>query len=120
MMSNQKEHKMNKIILSILFLSGCGYESKNNELVGQVKRVVEKTPILCSDWTQADVSLGVMRNGTGSVSKEDTFLTVVNKQDADNLKQAAETGIPVKVIYNVKRIAFCTEKHIVTKVEPAL
>jgi hypothetical protein len=107
------------LLISFLFLEACGNESVQNELVGQVKRVVNKTPLICSNYTQADVSMGVMRNGTGSVSKEDVYLTVINPEDVKSLKEAADAGIPVKITYDVKRLTFCIESHIVTKVEPA-
>src|SRR5579859_447764 len=48
----------------------CGNSSVGNELEGQVKKVVKRTPIFCSDYVEADVSLGVIRNGVGSMSQE--------------------------------------------------
>lgn len=108
---------MKFLVLSLLVLAGCGYSSKDNELTGQVKRVGKLTPMLCDPWTTVDVSLGLMRNGTGSVSKEDLFLTVTSADDEKALKAAAELGTPVKITYNVKRFTWCTEDHFVTKVE---
>lgn len=105
---------MKKIALSlILFLgacSACGMSARNNELVGQVKKVVDVTPVLCGDYTMADISLGIIRNGTGSMSKEDVEV-VVNPADVVLLKKAAETGALVKITYDIRRAAPCTPDH---------
>lgn len=108
---------MKFLVLGLLVLAGCGYSSRENELTGQVKKVVKKTPLLCNDWTLADISLGIMRNGTGSMSKEDVFLSVESRDDEKTLKAAADSGQAVKVTYNVKRWTWCVEDHIVSKVE---
>lgn len=108
---------MNKLAIALIALTACGFKAKDNELVGQVKKVVEQTPILCGDYTEADVSLGVLRNGNGSMSKEDIELRVNNDADRRLLKQAAETGKPVKIEYNIERLVWCGPDHILTKVE---
>ncbi len=100
-----------------LALAACGYSAKDNEMVGQVKKVVERTPIICSDWTEADVSLGVLRNGNGSMSKEDVVLWVENTSDRALLKKAAETGTPVKINYDIRRYTWCVADHVLTHVE---
>ena len=104
-------------IIPILFLAACGYSARSNELVGQVKRVVDKTPIVCGDYVEADVSLGVLRNGVGSMSKEDVDLYVPSDADAKILKGAAESGKIVKIAYDVKRVTWCVPDHWVTHVE---
>lgn len=106
----------NTIVLSLL-LASCGYSAKENEMVGQVKKVVEQTPVICGDYTEADVSLGVLRNGNGSMSREDVILRVNNAEFKKLLKSAAETGRPVKIAYDIKRVAWCGPDHILTSVE---
>lgn len=110
---------MKKAIAIALFISACGYSSKSNELVGQVKKVIEETPIVCSDYAYADISLGVLRNGAGSVSHEDVILYVPNRADAEFLKKAAEDGSPVKVTYDIKRwpAGLCVPTSWLTHVE---
>lgn len=108
---------MHKLIIAAALLSACGYQAKDNELVGQVKKVVERTPLICGDYTEADVSLGVLRNGNGSMSREDVELRVNNDADRKLLKHAAETGAPIKANYDIKRIVFCGPDHIITHVE---
>lgn len=100
-------------------LSSCGYSSKQNELIGQVKKVKHETPIFCRDRTDVDISLGVMRNGVGSMSSEDKFLTVTNPDDVRALIKANESGALVKVTYDEARLNFCYQTDIVTKVELA-
>jgi hypothetical protein len=111
---------MRNVILAVLLVtvpgcSACGMSSRNNELTGQIKRVTRETPILCDDYDEIDVSLGVLRNGNGSVSKEDVNMTV-NDHDVPLLKRAAETGAIVKLTYDQRRVTFCTPKAQVTAV----
>jgi len=110
---------MNKIALVALLCTtaACGYSSKDNELTGQVKKVHNQTPIICGDYVAADVSLGVMRNGVGSMSAEDVILYVPNADDAAALKKAADTGQLVKVTYDVKRLVLCVPEKQVKHVE---
>ena len=108
-----------KIYLMIcsLMISGCGYSSKQNDLTGQVKKVVSQTPLLCSDRTDVDVSLGVMKNGQGSMSSQDLWLSVKNDSDVAVLKQAASSGAIVNITYDVARFVWCWNDHIVSHVE---
>lgn len=100
-------------------VTSCGgYTSRDNEVVGQVKRVVHSTPRICPDYYQADVSMGVLRNGVGSMSKEDMW-AVVPDELAPQFKKLAESGEPVKVTYDVKRWTYCTTDHFVRSVEIA-
>ena len=105
------------MLMPVLGLAACGYSSKQNEMVGQVKKVIEKTPVICGDYIEADLSLGVMRNGVGSMSHEDVSLYVPNLTDELTLKKAAETGQLVKVTYDVKRLTWCVPDHLVIRVE---
>ena len=97
-------------------LTACGYSARDTEAVGQVKRVMNNTPMLCSDFIDVDLSLGVIRNGVGSVSNEDIWI-VVSRPDAEILKKANEEGQLVKITYDQQRISFCNEGRIATKVE---
>lgn len=110
---------MKKLVLLTLtsMLAGCGYSSKDNEMIGQVKKVAHATPLICGDYDAADISLGVMRNGVGSMSHEDAWVLVQDKRDVETLKTAADTGQIVKLTYDDRRVAFCVPDYWVTKVE---
>jgi hypothetical protein len=105
------------IMLSILSLVGCGFSSRDNEMIGQVKKVSNETPLMCLDHSEADLSLGVMRNGTGSMSKEDVVLYVPNSELEKQLKSAQDAGAIVKITYDLKRLTFCVPDHWVKAVE---
>lgn len=105
------------ILVLLCFSIGCGRSSVNNELIGQVKKVQNHTPILCPNYDSADVSLGVMQNGVGSMSTQDVWVTVPAEQLAQ-FKSAVESGIPVKVNYDVWRWAPCTEDSWATNIAP--
>jgi hypothetical protein len=99
-----------KAILAIAIaaaLSGCGYTSRDNEVVGQVKRVMQKTPMVCPNYYTADISMGVLRNGVGNVSKEDIWV-VIPEDKVAQFKKLAETGQPIKATYDVTRWAWCS------------
>lgn len=105
------------LAIAALTLTGClGFSSKDNEVIGQVKRVKHLTPIVCMDWDMADISLGVMRNGVGSMSTQDISLWVPNKADFDLLAQASKTGQLVKITYDNARFRWCVDTEMVTKV----
>lgn len=109
---------MKKTILILsLFLTACGYSAKESEVIGQVKKVVNVTPLICSDRNEIDLSLGVIRGGVGSMSSEDIFMNVSDPTSLATLKAANETGSLVKVIYNTYRVAFCQEPKQVVRVE---
>lgn len=103
--------------LVTLCFAGCGYSSMDNEMIGQVKKVVKQTPIFCSYRDDVDVSMGVMRNGVGSMSSQDVWLTIGDSESLKILKAAADSGELVKIHYDVARITFCWEDHIIRKVE---
>lgn len=99
------------LIIAAISLTACGLSASDNELVGQVKKVIRKTPIVCPDYDEADISLGVVRNGVGSMSHEDVTLYVTRADDSKLLKRAAETGLLVKVTYDVQRVGICRPSH---------
>jgi hypothetical protein len=113
-----KKH-VTAVALISLGLTGClGNSSAGNEAVGQVKRVQHKTPILCPDYNHVDISLGVMRNGVGSMSTQDMWLYVPNALDNSVLTDAAQSGALVKISYDVARGRWfgCVETATVTAV----
>lgn len=87
----------------LLATTACGFSSQNNEVSGQLKRVVHQTPLICPSYTVADLSMGSVQNGTGSVSKEDIWLYVENPKDVEFLENAAETGAIVTANYSTWR-----------------
>lgn len=109
-------NRFNTIMIA-LTVAACGYSSADNELTGQVKRVKKVTPIVCPDYVEADISLGVMRNGVGSMSTEDVWVLVESYADIQLLDTAAEQGSLVKVRYDVKRVSMCVPDHRLTSVE---
>ena len=105
------------VVLLSLILVGCGRSSVDNEMIGQPKKLIRRTPILCFNRTDLDISLGVLRNGVGSVSTADELLTVPREEDRKTLARAIEAGQLVKLHYDVYRITFCWQDHAVTDVE---
>lgn len=101
----------------ILALWGCGYESVNNEMIGQVKKVKDNTPLICAPFTTVDVSLGVMRNGVGSMSVQDVWLYVEKPADLEIMRKANESGEIVKISYDEARFRWCVDEKVVRSVE---
>ena len=95
-----------------MLLAGCGNTSVDNEVVGQAKKMMNKTNLICLDYKVLDISLGVVRGGTGSMSTEDLFLVVT-------IKKAVDAGSLVKVHYNVRRVHPCSEGNWLTSIEIA-
>lgn len=108
---------MKQIVLIAFIFSRCGYVARDSEMIGQVKKVYNRTQILCPDWIGADISLGVMRNGVGSMSHEDNDVLVTSKTDAALLKSAADNGQIVKITYDSYRFYLCVPERVVTKIE---
>jgi hypothetical protein len=100
-----------------LMLCGCGNSAIDGELIGQAKKVTNVTPLLCPDYVAFDVSLGVMRNGTGSMSTQDVWFTVRPSVDIRLLKEAVDKGALVRVKYDRRRLAICTEDNILNAME---
>lgn len=107
----------NFLLIATVLAAGCGQSSVDNELTGQVKRVKHVTPIICGNYSEVDVSLGVLRNGVGSMSKEDIWLLVEDKDQVTLLEKAAKDGDIVKVTYDVQRLTFCVPDHTLKTVE---
>jgi hypothetical protein len=105
------------LIFAMFAMTACGYSARYSEMIGQVKKVARQTPIFCDDRVDADISLGVMRDGVGSMSSQDVWITVPNKEDQELLKRANESGELVKITYDDKRWTWCWHNQIVTKAE---
>lgn len=110
---------MRKIIsvaaIALLAL-GCGRSSVDSEIVGQPKKIVKQTPIFCENYTDVDISLGFVKDGVGSMSNQDIWLTVPNQSDIDTLNKAVDENKLVKVIYDEYRTNFCWNSHVVKSI----
>lgn len=105
-------------LLTTFFFIGCGYSSVNNEVVGQIKSIVNNTPMLCPDYVTVNISLGVMKNNTGSVSKEDMVLYVPDAKELEILKSALASANLIRIRYNQKRVNWCRDiQSVVVSVE---
>jgi hypothetical protein len=95
--------------LAIVVAWGCGDASRGNAIVGQVKRIKQMTPMICPDYVEVDLSLGVLRNGVGSTSREDATLAIDPSDHAtiDVLTRASKSGQIVHLTYNERRISPC-------------
>lgn len=112
------------IAVSVLFLtsicvSSChfGDVSKNNQLIGQVKKIENVTPLFLPSYTRVDLSLGVTSNGSGSISKEDMWFYVPNGDLVKQLQAANEHGSVVNLQYSTARFRWYVEHPYVTYVE---
>lgn len=93
---------------------GCwGWKAKDMDGSGQVKRVGKMTPQFCPDYSIVDISLGVMRDGKGSMSVHDMEL-FIEPQHVPALKLAAEQGEIIKFTYDVRRTENCVPKERLT------
>jgi len=100
-----------------LLLAGCGNSAQDGEIIGQAKKVTHRTPLICPNYVAFDLSLGVMKGGTGSMSTQDMWFTVAHESDIEALTKAVQAGAIVRVKYDTRRIAICTEAEILTAVE---
>lgn len=107
---------MKLILYFMLICSLLGYSSQNNELIGQVKSVKHFTPIICPEYDEVDISLGVMQNGVGSMSRQDVRLFIQTVSDVNVLKTANAKGSLVRIDYDERRVAICRTDNEVTKV----
>lgn len=114
---------MNKLLktacafLMVSLLSSCGNSSVDGEAIGQSKKVTYVTPVFCPDYYAFDMSLGVIQNGSGSVSTQDFWYTVYDPIIIAKLKNAVKIGAIVKIKYTARRFAVCTEDYILTGID---
>lgn len=107
----------NVVAVFLLVVMSCGYQSRDSELIAQVKKVKMVTPLICPDFVEVDLSLGVMRNGVGSMSSQDVWMYVHATEMVTVLKDAVESGALVKVTYDQKRTTICVPNEQISKVE---
>ncbi len=114
------------LLLGILFgiyLIHAGFTTMyalDGELIGQAKKVRLVTPFwssICPTYYAFDVSLGVMQNGTGSMSTQDIWLTVKDVQDLPLMHKAVADASIVKIKFDTRRLAACTEDYLATSFE---
>ena len=105
------------VLVGALALAGCGFSATDSEMIGQVKKVMHNTPLICPEYMDVDLSMGVMRNGVGSMSSEDTWLVVTNSDHLKLLKEANESGQLVKIKYDTYRVTLCTSEKYVRDVQ---
>jgi hypothetical protein len=97
------------LALAIVVAAGCGDASRGNAIVGQVKRIKQMTPMICPDYIEVDLSLGVLRNGVGSTSREDATLAIDPSDHAtiDVLTRASRSGQITHLTYDERRTSPC-------------
>lgn len=105
------------LIVMAVAITGCGYSARQSEMIGQPKKVMHNTPLLCRPFDDVDLSLGVVRHGIGSMSTQDKWLYVPNPEQYKIIQKASATGAIVKVTYDSVRFSWCTEGDTVTDVE---
>jgi hypothetical protein len=66
------------------------------------------TPMVCPDYYVVDISLGVMRNGVGSMSTHDIELFIQDK-DVEALRSIAEVGGIIDFMYDERRSPWCVD-----------
>jgi hypothetical protein len=93
--------------LALVSITGCGYSHRNNELVGQPKSIEQTTPILCPEQNILHMSLGVMRNGVGSMSTEDVMINIPDNSMVPLLKEVVKDGKLINAVTNQARMRWC-------------
>lgn len=93
------------------------YYAKDGEVVGQAKSLTLVTPFwssFCPPYYLLDISLGVLQNGAGSMSTGDLTFTILREADLPAIRQAVQAAALVKVRYDTRRLAACTEDYLAT------
>ena len=108
---------MRALLIGVLLLSGCGYSAKDGEAIGQAKKLTAVTPLICEGYVAFDMSLGILKGGSGSMSTQDIWLTVKDGVNLMILKKAVENASIVHIRYDTRRVPFCTEKFILNGVD---
>ena len=104
-------------LVASVSLTGCGHIAVDGELTGQAKKVTTVTPLFCENYVAFEMSMGVLQNGTGSVSTQDMWFTVKNVEDLATIKKAVETAAIVKVTYDTLRSPICIAQEVMTSIE---
>lgn len=101
----------------LCMLGGCfGYSSTDNNTIAQPKKLIKVNPILCPNYTLLDASLGIMRNGVGSMSTEDHEFVVTSDSQAVLINKAIDSGFILKINYQQARATFCTEDFFINSI----
>ncbi len=112
------EEKLRMTVAFCLLLTGCwGNSSVDNDGVCQPKKIHHNTPLICGNYDSVDVSLGVVRNGVGSMSTHDMTLVIPDGETKRKLEQAIAAGKLVNLHYNERRFSWCQELAVVTAVD---
>ena len=105
-------------LVLVLCLGGCeacGYSSVDNHMTGQVKKVHHNTPMVCDNYDNADVSLGIMQGGVGSISNHDVQVTVPGQAEFKIMETAAKSGKLVEITFKERRWTTCIDDYVVTE-----
>ena len=97
-------------MIAFVLLTSCGYSHRDNELVGQPKSIESTTPLLCPEQNILHMSLGVMRNGSGSMSTHDISINIPDSSMVAPLKRAVESGELINARTNEARFRWCNEE----------
>lgn len=98
--------------VAIVFAAACGNVATDSVMTGQVKKVQHNTPLICPDYVDVDVSLGVLKNGVGSMSTQDVWITVPAADTLAVLTSAASSGMLVDITYDQRRVVICTDDYV--------
>lgn len=109
-------------VIYLVYASFTTMYSLDGELIGQAKKLTLVTPLwssVCPIYYALDVSMGVLQGGTGSMSSQDVWFTVKDTADLQMMREAVAAARIVKVRYDERRLAACTETHLATGFEVA-
>ena len=104
-------------LLMLMCLSSCGYTSRDNQVVGQVKSVINRTLLVCYDYVDAELIVGFLRTGIASMSVQDIHMQVENPGDVKTLQAAVQSGKLVQVTYDAVRLNICGPVYHMTNVQ---
>lgn len=91
----------------------CGWSGREISGTGQVKRVGLESNIVCPDYYEVDISLGIMRNGVGSMSTHDMKFFIPDGMVKD-FRTFAEKSSIVNFSYDERRSPWCVNQHRIT------
>ncbi len=90
-----------------LLVGGCGYSAIDGDMIGQIKTVGQSNPVVCPGYTAVGISLGILRDGTGSMSTHDVAGWVPDRSLIPALQRAKDTGAVVALTYKEYRAPIC-------------
>lgn len=106
------------IIAASALLSSCGKSSVDNVMVGQARRLMTKTPLICPNSYSADIFVdGVNTTDDDQWSRIHKWISIPDKEMYDQVKATVGTGAQVKITYDVRRFTYCTNEAMATQVE---